>query len=706
MTLPNLFAPGAALLQRPELTLRDGLLKLLAIKDSDVRLLTLRQSAEAVDSGLHAGGAFSATIPMVALFYGGFLRLNIEDPTAIGQDIFTLSKGHAVATMASIYAEIGYFDEKLLTGSRSHHSLLNGHPGPILPGVHIATGPMGQGIGVAQGFAIAGRQSPRFDSYAMVGDGELQEGSCWETIMYAGQSHLDNLCVLVDRNYGQLDVHNRTLFPMPPLAECFRSFGWDAHNVDATQYDGVVAALHRFRFGPRDGRPTAIICNTTKGYGAFSDFMNKHKVTGTAAVLQQEIALQQQRRIARVSEFREFLERLSDASEQERLIVLLSKAAEAMHLQIDSQVMSQVIGPVLTKRVPPRDKTVNYDAAKLPVLDRAKQYAASDMVTAAMKVFAADARVVSIDSDLASTSGLEAGVASVDQQRALNVGVAEANMMLIGEAMAALGKQTWTSTFCPFFNWQVLRRIAVGQQERLEAIEAKDGWLSEGHGLDLTFLATAADFETRTNGATHMGNDDLLTFDATAQVKIVNVSCPQQMLSLMRWTMEGNRGLLYVRVMRTPSPVLHGADYTFEFGKGEVLRRADSDTIVLISSGRGVHEALAAAELCAKSGVGVTVVDMPSVDDSLLVELASSGKTLVFAEQNNGYLWLNFGKVLYRHRDRITGEPGPVLTINTLDKDGKPQFIHSATYEELTEVFGLSAAALAQKLLQLANPSS
>ncbi|MEG9432791.1 hypothetical protein JAO32_10800, partial [Terriglobus sp. ADX1] len=242
-------------------------------------MLILSQSRDAVDNGLHAGGAFSATIPMVALFYGGFLSLDIEDPTRRGQDIFTLSKGHAVATLASIYAELGYFDSKLLSHSRSHHSLLNGHPGPVLPGIHIATGPMGQGIGAAQGFAIAGKTSPRFDSYVMVGDGELQEGTCWETILYAGQSHLDNLCVLVDRNHGQLDVHNRTLFPMPPLDEVFRSFGWNAHSVDATQYNGVVAALEKFRYGPRDGKPTTIICNTTKGYGAFSDFMNKHKVT-------------------------------------------------------------------------------------------------------------------------------------------------------------------------------------------------------------------------------------------------------------------------------------------------------------------------------------------------------------------------------------------------------------------------------------------
>ena len=78
-----------------------------------------------------------------------------------------LSKGHAVAALASIYAELGYFERKILKNSRSYDSILNGHPGPILPGVHIATGPMGQGFGVAQGFAIAGRSSPRFDSYCM-----------------------------------------------------------------------------------------------------------------------------------------------------------------------------------------------------------------------------------------------------------------------------------------------------------------------------------------------------------------------------------------------------------------------------------------------------------------------------------------------------------------------------------------------------------
>ncbi|MBV8906549.1 MAG: hypothetical protein JOZ22_23155, partial [Acidobacteriia bacterium] len=145
---------------RSDYLLRQGILKLLAIKDSDIRILTVEQCRDAVDKGLHAGGAFSATIPLVALFYGGFIDIDVTDPTRRRQDMFTLSKGHAVAALASLYAELGYFDPRHLKNSRSYASILNGHPGPLLPGVQIATGPMGQGFGVAQGFAIAGRTAP------------------------------------------------------------------------------------------------------------------------------------------------------------------------------------------------------------------------------------------------------------------------------------------------------------------------------------------------------------------------------------------------------------------------------------------------------------------------------------------------------------------------------------------------------------------
>jgi transketolase len=676
---------------------RRGILKLLAIKDSDIRILTLEQSRDAVDKGLHAGGALSATIPLVTLFYGGFMDIDIVNPTRPGQDMFTLSKGHAVAALASIYAELGYFDRTHLKNSRSFHSILNGHPGPILPGIHIATGPMGQGMGVAQGFAIAGRSAPRFDSFAVTGDGELQEGPIWESVMFAATKHLDNFCVLVDRNYGQLDLANRMVFPMPELAPVFASFGWNSQDVDATDYEGVYNALRQFRFGPRNGKPTAIICHSTKGFGGLSDLLNKHKVTTGDELIAQEIELQTEQRGRRVDDFNAFY-RKAESGIQKTLAV----AAGRMHLS--SGDLKQQIGPVLLQRAPVRDKKIRYSAARLPKVDPKKEYAASEIVTAAMKVFARDTRVVSIDSDLGTTSGLEAGVAAVDQTRALNVGVAEANMNLIGEGFAALGRNTWVSTFCPFFDWKVLRRIAVGHQERLEAIAAHDGWLSAGHGLDLTMLATAANFETRTNGATHMGNDDSLVFDGIAHLKIVDVSCPRQMLALMEWVMEGNRGLLYLRVMRTPSAVLYGDGYRFEFGKGCVLREREDDRAAIISSGRGVHEALAAWQHCASAGVPVRVVDMPSIDEDLLVDLYRWGKPLFIAEQNNGFIWQNFLKVLYRRGER-GADRAQVIAVNTLDSEGRAQFIHSGTYEELVEAFGLSGESLASRVLALVLPS-
>jgi transketolase C-terminal domain/subunit len=348
------------------------------------------------------------------------------------------------------------------------------------------------------------------------------------------------------------------------------------------------------------------------------------------------------------------------------------------------------VGPVLTRRAPRRDKRIRYDASLLPKIDPRKEYSAADIVTGAMKIFARDSRVVSIDSDLATTSGLEAGVGAVDQRRALNAGVAEANMMALGKAFAALGHNAWISTFCPFWDWKVMRRIAVGYQERIEAMQATDGWLSEGHGLDLTMLATASNFETRTNGATHMANDDITVFDAIAHLKIIDVSCPRQLLSIMQWIMEGNRGLVYLRVMRTPSAVLYSDDYTFQFGRGRMLR--EGARAVIVSSGRGVHEALAAAGLVP----GLAVVDMPSIDEDLLLDLYAGGRPILFAEQNNGYIWQNFLKVLYR-RSGEASAVNRVLTVNTLTPDGRAQFIHSATYEELIEVYGLSAAALAAR---------
>lgn len=676
--------------------LRKGLLQLLEIKDSYIRIMTLEQCRDAVDKGIHIGGAFSATIPLVSLFYGGIIRLDLEQPTKYGQDMFVLSKGHAVSVMATIYADLGYFDRALLKNSRSQESLLNGHPGPILPGVHISTGPLGQGLGVAQGFALAGKQSPHFNVFCLTGDGELQEGPIWEAAMFSSYKKLDNLCAIIDKNQGQLDVTKHLVFPMTNLAEKLTAFGWRVFTVDGTQYGPVLEALDTFTTGARDGRPTAIICEAQKGEGGFSEFMMKHKANLPDALTDQEAALHQQRQADRIAEFLDFFQTIEDVEVEQTLRSFARRMNLALDLSGKKGKVTPVIEPVRTKRAPVRQKAITYPADRLPRLDPSKEYSAGDIITQAMKVFAQDRRVVSIDADLSTTSGLQAGVGFVDMSRALNVGVAEANMMCIGEAFAALGYNAWISTFCPFFDWKVLRRIAVGYQERLEAIALPDGWLNEGHGLDLTLVATAPNFETTTNGATHMGNDDIQVFDGMAHLKIIDISCPNQLLAAMKWVMEGNKGLVYLRIMRAPSAVIYAQDLPFDFGKGYILKEHVDEKAVIISSGRGVHAALATAKQLEQAGIMIGVVDMPSVDEKLLRALYDSGKLLVFAEQNNGYIWSACRKMLCKQYASL--DTTRLLPINTLNAEGKPQFIHSATYEQLLQQFGLAPAQLAETI--------
>ncbi len=679
-----------------EKAILNAIVKLLEIKTIDIRIVTLEQAREAVDNGIHSGGALSAIIPLVALYYGGIIHIDVENPTRLGQDLFVLSKGHAVAPLASIYADFGYFEPAILKNSRSYESILNGHPGPILPGIHTSTGPLGQGICVAGGFAMAGRIDRTFDVFCMTGDGEMQEGTTWEAVMHAGARRVDNFCVIVDNNFGQLDNTKRLLLPSENVSEQFRSFGWNAVEADGTSCSSLFHALRLFKYGERKGKPTVIISKTTKGYGGFAEGTVKHKTTMTDEEVAWEIEQNERVREIRCEEFASILNNplFHDTGIPEEIRQTVSR----MNYTIDEAVTIALTVRVPIKKcrsAPKRNKKIVPNS--LPSLDPAKEYTSDQVVASAMQQFARDRRVVTFDADLASTSGLEKGVSAVDKNRSFNVGVAEANMMCMGEAFAALGYNAWVSTFCPFFNWNVFRRIAIGYQERMEAAADPQGWLSEGHGLDLTFLATAPNFETKTNGATHMGNDDILVYGEIAHLKIIDVSCPHQLLAVIEWIMEGNRGLVYLRVMRGASPLLYKSKPKFEYGTSYKLTSNPRADVVLFSSGRGVHEILKASDLLEQQGIKTEVIDMPSVDEETLLASCDSKKTVVFAEQNNGFLFSAFRKLVFKNEKAI--DPKRFLFINTLGPEQEPRFIHSGTYEELIDHCGLSAEAITQTVI-------
>lgn len=660
----------------------------LGVKECDLRENLFIQCKYSVDKGIHIGGAQSAIAPLTALYFSGMFRCNIEDPSTEEQDIFLLSKGHAVAALASVYAEKGYFSKEELKNSRGWGALVKGHPGPVIPGVPVATGPLGQGISVANGYALRQKDHFDYDVYCMVGDGELQEGSCWEGLMFAAEHRLDNLCVLVDKNNGQSDDTNKLFLGMDDLGKRLSAFGFRVLEADCAKMESLLTCLEEFRQFPRDMRPTAIICNSFKGFGGYASSNGRHKSSFDDKEIEIECGLLARTRQMRVNNLNQY-DRAVVATLAKRLGYTVQTDAAGQILELTADAV-----PVKVKRAAPRSKTLRYDPKQIPALEMGKSYGTTDVAIAFSKAFAADDNFYTIDSDLSNISGLYAGTSLTNRYRAINAGIAECSMMCMAEGLAANGANVWVSTFGAFFNWQAFRRIAVSYQERLEIIETSDGWLSEGHNLDITFLSTASNLDTAVNGATHMSNDDICFFDQLAHVKVIDICCPRQFLAVAQWIAQGNKGLVYLRIMRNPSPVLYGDDYKFNYGKGYFLREAINPAAVIVSSGHGVLEALSAAELLHDEGVEVSVVDLPSYDQQLLRKLAESGTALVFAEQNNGAWFDRFSRDIIKQS--IPCDRNKILGLNTRDRQDRLQFIQSGTYDQLIKELGLTPADIAK----------
>jgi transketolase C-terminal domain/subunit len=166
----------------------------------------------------------------------------------------------------------------------------------------------------------------------------------------------------------------------------------------------------------------------------------------------------------------------------------------------------------------------------------------------------------------------------------------------------------------------------------------------------------------------------------------------------MKWIMEGNKGMIYMRVLRAPANVIYDADFDFEFGKAYNIKYSEDAEATIVTSGRCVYEALDAAKSLETEGVHINVIDMPSIDEQAIVELYRSGKTVFIAEQNNGYLWSHFKKVLFEKESNINTQR--LVPINTTTKSGL-HYIHSGTYAELAAHYGLDAKHLSENILKI-----
>lgn len=238
----------------------------------------------------HIGGDFSVTDILTTLF-AKVLTIDPAQPSWSGRDHFILSKGHCAAALYSTLALSGFFAQAELATFMDPLSPLNGHPNRNkVPGVETNTGPLGHGLPVGVGAAIAaklGKTGAR--TFVVLGDGEMQEGSNWEALMAASQYKLDNLTIVVDRNRLQQGARTEETNGLDPLDDKLASFGWEVRIIDGHDYGQLLSA-----FEPSTtGKPVAVIANTTKGKGIsfIEDRVEWHHKVPTAE--QVELALEE-----------------------------------------------------------------------------------------------------------------------------------------------------------------------------------------------------------------------------------------------------------------------------------------------------------------------------------------------------------------------------------------------------------------------------
>lgn len=213
----------------------------------------------------HIGGSLSIADILTVLYYD---EMNIEcsNPKWSERDRLVLSKGHCTPALYGVLSERGFFPKEELSNFRNINSMLSGHAEINVPGVDMSTGSLGQGLSAAVGMALSGKVDKKgYRVFAILGDGELEEGQIWEAAMSAGFYKLDNLVAIVDNNNLQIDGPLDSVMSAYPIDKKFEAFNWNVINIDGHDVSSIKDALNQAK--EMKGMPTAIIAKTIKGKG-------------------------------------------------------------------------------------------------------------------------------------------------------------------------------------------------------------------------------------------------------------------------------------------------------------------------------------------------------------------------------------------------------------------------------------------------------
>ncbi|MFH1782034.1 MAG: transketolase [Candidatus Omnitrophota bacterium] len=244
-------------------------------RDIRIEIVTMLHCA---GSG-HTGGSLSLVEILVSLYFYKF-KCEPDKPLCDTRDIFILSKGHGCPALYSVLAHMNFFDKKELCTLRQTGTRLQGHPQRGLPGIEVSSGSLGQGLSIANGFALGSRlNKDSRNIYCVMGDGELDEGQVWEAALTSAHHKLDKVCAIVDFNKFQIDGPIKEVKNLEPLGKKWLAFGWNVIEVNGHKITELMDAYDKAE--KVKGRPTIILAHTVKGKGV-SFFENQNKYHGVA----------------------------------------------------------------------------------------------------------------------------------------------------------------------------------------------------------------------------------------------------------------------------------------------------------------------------------------------------------------------------------------------------------------------------------------